>query len=116
MSSPRSRLITYLNPAERTAATRNCRRLLKQGGLFVTFENIGPATPEGTEIAQKIWADFQVDQGRSADAVRSHLARCGVGYFPLTVEEHLRMLRDCGFRVVELLWYSVMQAGFYCVK
>ena len=106
----------YLNPDERTAATRNCRRLLRQGGLFVTFENIRPATPEGTEIARRIWADFQLGQGRSSDAVRGHLARFGVDYFPLTVEEHLRMLRDCGFRVVELLWYSVMQAGFYCVK
>jgi tRNA (cmo5U34)-methyltransferase len=106
----------YLDPAERTRATRNCRGLLRRGGLFVTFENIKPATPEGTEIAQQIWADFQLDQGRSSEAVRSHLARFGVDYFPLTVDEHLRMLRECGFRVVELLWHSVMQAGFACVK
>lgn len=106
----------YLRPPERTAATRNCRELLREGGLYVTFENIRPTTHEGSEIAKQIWADFQTSQGRSSDAVRGHLARFGVDYFPLTVEEHLQMLSECGFRVVELLWYSVMQAGFYCLK
>ena len=106
----------YMKPAERTAATRNCRELLRRGGLFVTFENIKPATHEGSEIAKKIWSDFQISQGRSSAAVQDHLARFGVDYFPLTIEEHLQMLTDCGFRVVELLWYSVMQAGFYCVR
>ena len=48
--------------------------------------------------------------------MQDHLARFGVDYFPLTIEEHLQMLTDCGFRVVELLWYSVTQAGFYGVK
>ena len=106
----------YLRPAERMKATRNCRELLREGGLFVTFENIRPATQEGTEIAKKTWANFQIGQGRSSATVQDHLARFGVDYFPLTTEEHLQMLTDCGFRVVELLWYSVMQAGFYCVK
>ncbi len=106
----------YMKPAERTAATRRCRALLRGGGLFVTFENIRPATHEGTGIAKKIWADFQLGQGRDPGTVQDHLARFGVGYFPLTVGEHLQMLTDCGFRVVELLWYSVMQAGFYCLK
>lgn len=106
----------YLHPAERRAATRNCRALLRQGGLFVTFENSRPATPEGIEIATRVWAEFQLGQGRDPDTVRKHLARFDVDYFPLTVDEHLRMLTECGFRQVELLWYSVMQAGFYCVK
>ena len=48
--------------------------------------------------------------------MQDHLARFGVDYFPLTVDEHLQMLTKCGFRVVELFWYSVMQAGFYCLK
>jgi tRNA (cmo5U34)-methyltransferase len=105
----------YMRPAERTTATRNCRELLREGGLFVTFENIRPATHEGTEIAKKIWANFQIGQGRSSATAQDHLARFGVDYFPLTTEEHLQMLTDCGFRVVELLWYAVMQAGFYCI-
>jgi tRNA (cmo5U34)-methyltransferase len=37
-------------------------------------------------------------------------------FFPITVEEHLSLLKKMGFNAVELLWYSYMQAGFYCVK
>jgi tRNA (cmo5U34)-methyltransferase len=37
-------------------------------------------------------------------------------YFPITVEEHLDLLRNCGFGAVEMFWYSYMQAGFYCIK
>lgn len=106
----------YLHEPEREAATRNCCRLLKAGGLYVTFENIRPLTDRGTEIGNAEWGRFQVGQGRDPDAVRAHLARFGVEYFPLTVEQHLALLRRCGFRVVEILWYSVMQAGFYCIR
>jgi tRNA (cmo5U34)-methyltransferase len=37
-------------------------------------------------------------------------------YFPITIEEHLSLLREIGFEVIELLWFSYMQAGFYCQK
>ena len=106
----------YLQPAERASATRACHTLLRPGGLFVTFENIRPATAEGTELARAMWADFQTGQGRSADEVQRHLARFDVDYFPLTVRQHLDLLAECGFAVAELFWYSVMQAGFWAVR
>jgi tRNA (cmo5U34)-methyltransferase len=106
----------YLRTAERAAATRACHALLRPGGLFVTFENIRPSTAEGTELARRMWADFQTAQGRSADEVQRHLARFDVDYFPLTVQQHLELLTDCGFTAVELFWYSVMQAGFWAVR
>lgn len=34
----------------------------------------------------------------------------------ITIEEHLTLLRNSGFRVVEILWRSYLQAGFYCIK
>ena len=34
----------------------------------------------------------------------------------MTVEEHLNLMRESGFRVVELLWFSNMQAGFWGMK
>ena len=106
----------YMRPDERRASTENCCRLLKQGGVFVTFENIRPTSNLGIDIGKNSWMRFQVGKGRTSEAVRNHLERFGVDYFPLTIEEHLEMLRRCDFKIVELLWYSVMQAGFYCVK
>jgi tRNA (cmo5U34)-methyltransferase len=106
----------YMKPDDRRACIDNLQRLLRSGGIFVTFENIRPMTGQGVENAKNSWVRFQLEQGSGREAVRSHLERFGVEYFPLTVEEHLEMLRTCGFRAVELLWYSVMQAGFYCIK
>jgi len=44
------------------------------------------------------------------------MQRFDVEYFPINIEEHLKLLRKTGFRIVELFWYSYMQAGFYGIK
>jgi len=70
----------------------------------------------GTEIGKRRWGRFQKANGRTVTDVEAHLARFDTEYFPITVEEHLDLLRRSGFETVELLWYSNIQAGFYCVK
>jgi tRNA (cmo5U34)-methyltransferase len=37
-------------------------------------------------------------------------------YYYITIEDHLKLLRETGFRNVELFWCSYMQAGFYGIK
>ena len=106
----------YLQENGRIEATRKCYELLKPGGLYVTFENTMPLTPEGTEVGKANWKNFQIAAGKSISEAENHMQRFGVEYFPITVEEHLALLRRCDFKSVELLWYSYMQAGFYCIK
>jgi len=106
----------YLREDERIKATRKCYELLEPGGMYITFENIRPFTPMGTEIGRKNWGNFQIAGGKSVEEAQNHIQRFGVEYFPITVEEHLKLLSACGFKVVELLWYSYLQAGFYCIK
>lgn len=106
----------YLSKEDRHAATLICFEILNEGGVYVTFENIRPASKEGTAIGLGNWANFQCAAGKEPDAVRKHMARFGVEYFPITVAEHLGLLQTCGFRTVELFWLSHMQAGFYGVK
>jgi tRNA (cmo5U34)-methyltransferase len=106
----------YLRPSERVDATRVCFDLLRGGGIYVTFENIRPFSERGVEIGKNYWKNFQLASGREAETVDKHLQRFGTEYFPITVEEHLSLLRNSGFQVVEILWYSYMQAGFYCMK
>ena len=36
--------------------------------------------------------------------------------FPIAIDEHKRLLSNCGFRSVELLWCSYMQVGILGVK
>ena len=106
----------YLNREGRARATDMCYNLLKEGGVYITFENIRPLTEEGILAGKRYWQNFQLTHGRTEDETKEHLKRFDTEYFPITVEEHLELLRETGFRTVELFWYSYMQAGFYCIK
>lgn len=106
----------YLDREGRARAIAMCYNLLKEGGVYITFENIRPLTEEGTEIGKRYWSRFQLTHGRTEEEVKEHLKRFDTEYFPITIEEHLKLLRETGFRAVELFWYSYMQAGFYCIK
>jgi tRNA (cmo5U34)-methyltransferase len=106
----------YLSPNERMKATAVCFELLSPRGVYVTFENIQPATPKGMAIGKENWKLFQLSKGRDKCVVEEHLQRFGVEYLPITVKEHISLLKKTGFSTVELLWYSYMQAGFYCIK
>ncbi len=106
----------FLHEDGRRAALARCRRALRENGLFISFENFAPFTDTGTKVSLEKWRRYQMAQGKSAEESAGHIARYGVEYFPITVEEHLRLLRDCGFRTVEILWLSNMQAGFWAVK
>ena len=106
----------YLSNYEKAKATKLCFDHLKKGGIYVTFENIRPASEKGTDIGKARWRNYQISEGKDADTAEKHLNRFGVEYFPITVDEHLSLLRKAGFSVVELLWYSYMQAGFYAIK
>ena len=106
----------YLSREDRIKVTKVCYDLLNQGGIYVTFENIRPMTEIGVEIGKRNWKSFQLSKGRDLETVENHIKRFDTMFFPITVEEHLSLLRGIGFYAVELLWYSCMQAGFYGVK
>jgi len=106
----------YLQPPERMLALRSCFEVLKPGGLFVTFENIAPRTPEGVRWGLAGWKAFLIEHGWAEPDADRQVARYGREFLPLTVEEHLVALTQTGFSVVEIFWYSQMQAGFYASR
>jgi len=106
----------YLDTAGREVATRNCFRMLRPGGLYVTFENIRPLTSAGLRIGMGMWVAFEVGCGREIGDATKHAARFDTSYFPITIPEHIDLLAKCGFSAAEVLWASYLQAGFYAVK
>jgi len=106
----------YLSEAERKSAVRKCCQALKAGGIFFSFENVAPDSEEGKQIVLKRWQRYQIANGKSPEEASGHNKRYGTEYFPMTVEGHLDMMRSCGFRSVELIWMSYMQAGFMGIK
>jgi tRNA (cmo5U34)-methyltransferase len=106
----------YLQKEQRRKATEICYRLLERGGVYITVENTMPDCAEGTRLALERWKRFQVEHGRLKVMAEKHAARLNSEYFPITVSEHLALLKETGFKTVELFWKSQMQAGFYAVK
>ena len=106
----------YLKPDERRAATLVCHGMLEKSGIFVTFENIRPLTKDGIKTGLSNWKAFQLKQGKAEKDAQKHIERFDKEYFPISIEEHLALYRECGFKTVEIFWMSYMQAGFYCIK
>lgn len=106
----------YLQPEERKEATKNVYHLLNKEGIYITFENVRPLTSVGIQIALDRWGMFQEESGRSHEDVVAHKKRLDQNYFPITVLEHLKVLEEAGFSVMEPFWLSYMQVGFYAIK
>ena len=106
----------YLKPEERKTAVGNCYRALKDNGVFITFENIRMTTEDSDKIALKRWENFLSDHLKDPNIVKMHIDRRGVEVFPITIEEHIKLLREAGFKSVDILWTSYLQAGFWAIK
>ncbi len=106
----------YLDKPTRVQATINCFNMLKQNGIFVTFENIMPFSDSGRIIGLTTWSGYQTSKGTAIVDVNRHIQRYGKEYFPISIIDHINLLKDSGFREVEVLWASFMQAGFYAIK
>lgn len=106
----------YLQIDERKIALKRCYEALKEDGLFISFENFCPFTDMGKSIYLEKWKRYQMTQGKSLDESKKHIERYGKDYFPITLEEHLKLMQACGFKAVEILWLSNMQVGFWGLK
>jgi tRNA (cmo5U34)-methyltransferase len=106
----------YLSLEGRENAVNACYKALKEDGVFITFENIKMETDEADAIALKRWQTFLEEHGNSPEDVMMHIERRGVEVFPITIAQHLELLKKCGFRSVNVLWTSYLQAGFWAIK
>jgi tRNA (cmo5U34)-methyltransferase len=106
----------YFKREQRRTATAVCYQLLNAGGVFISVENIMPDSIQGTRLGLERWKRFQLEQGRINVMAEKHIKRFNSEYFPITVNEHVELLRKTGFETVELFWKSQMQAGFYAIK
>ena len=105
----------YYDRDGREQAVKHCFDALKEGGVFVTFENIRMSTEASDAIGLKRWENF-LSKSFDEDEVKRHIDRRGVEVFPIAIEEHLELLKKCGFASVNILWQSYLQAGFWAVK
>lgn len=106
----------YLHMDERKIALQKCHGALKDGGIFISFENFAPFTDLGKTVYLEKWKRYQIKQGKSLEECQKHIDRYGKDYFPISISENMELMRNCGFKVVEILWLSNMQVGFWGIK
>lgn len=106
----------YLDEETRKKAVENCFRALKDNGIFITFENIAMSDRQSDLLGLERWKRFFAENGKSQEEIDSHMARRGTEFFPITIEQHLSLLRECGFSSADVLWASYLQAGFFAIK
>jgi tRNA (cmo5U34)-methyltransferase len=106
----------YFQKEQRRTATAVCYRLLELGGVLVVVENIMPDSVPGTQIAIERWKRFQVEHGRTNIVAEKHAKRFNSEFFPITIGQHLDLLKETGFQTAELFWKSHLQAGFFAIK
>lgn len=106
----------YFHMDERKIALQNIYEALKDNGVFVSFENFAPFTDLGKRVYLEKWKKYQMKQGKSVEECEKHIKRYGEDYFPVSIPENMELMRNCGFKVVEILWLSNMQVGLWGIK
>ena len=98
------------------AAIKKCYDSLVENGIYISFENFAPDSEEGARLYLERWRQFQIVNGKNKVEADLHIERYGRDYFPITISESIRLLKECGFRMVEILWVSYMQVGILARK
>lgn len=106
----------YMQAERRRKVTEGVYRALKYGGIYISFENVIPEDEETKTFELLRWGRYQQRHGKSEEEAKAHNARCGVNYFPLTISQHIQLLKETGFSKVHVFWYSYMQMGIYGIK
>ena len=106
----------YLHIDERKIVLQKCYEALKENGLFISFENFAPFTDLGKSVYLEKWKQYQMKQGKSPEECKKHIERYGKDYFPISLSENMELMRNCGFKDVEILWLSNMQVGLWGIK
>lgn len=106
----------YLKADERIYAIKKCYDALKSDGLFISFENFQPNGNVSEKLYLKQWKNYQVSMGKSNEESERHIGRYKKDFFPISISEHLEVMKQCGFCEVEILWLSYMQVGILGIK
>ncbi len=77
---------------------------LKPGGVFVCCDVVAGANEVLSQLNENGWRDFLKQQGLEPSEVDRILSNYHVEDSPLSLEAHLRLLRNAGFSIVDVAW------------
>ncbi|MCM1158333.1 MAG: class I SAM-dependent methyltransferase [Bacteroidales bacterium] len=106
----------YFKKKEHIAAIKNYYDALEENGVYISFENFAPDSEEGKRLYLERWKQFQIAHGKTERETDLHIKRYGKDYFPMSIAELIEIMKDCSFRMEEILWVSYMQIGILVRK
>jgi tRNA (cmo5U34)-methyltransferase len=99
---------------EKLMALANCFRMLRSGGILVMVEHvIHDSDQDGYD---REWVSYMRAQGLEEESIREMFNRRNTVYFPITREEHIRLLEEAGFDSAEVIWDTCSDIGFCATK
>lgn len=60
----------YLKKEERKRAVKNCYKVLKENGIYISFENFAPFSSAGKQLYLDRWKSYQLGQGKRQRRMR----------------------------------------------
>lgn len=109
-------VLHYFNEEERKQAIQKCYNGLNNGGILFNCENYKPFSYEYTNISLERWKSFQIANGKSETEAEDHIKRFNKEYFPITIDNHINIMRDTGFKSVEIFRLTNLQVGILGIK
>ena len=103
----------YSDMDEKKKAIRNCFRMLKKGGIFITAEHV---KHEDQESADKEWISFMTGAGLPEEFAEEMVGRRDKEYFPLSESAYVELLKECGFSEIEIFWSTCSDIGITARK
>lgn len=106
----------YSSKADKAKILNNCYQALRPGGIYLTIETVLKDSELAVDTGVELWRLAQIKAGKTEEAANKHVSRLGTELAPVTIHEHFELMKNAGFKIVELYWVSGMQAAFYAVK
>ena len=103
----------YEDIEEKKAALRNCCRMLKDGGIFITAEHV---RHDDQISADKEWVEFMTGAGLPKEFAEEMASRRDKEYFPMTGSAIIALLKECGFRTAETFWSTCSDIGIVALR
>lgn len=100
----------YPDKAGKLKAFRNCRRMLRKGGIFIVVEHT--VYEEGQEAMDAQWRSYMESRGLPQEKIDEMFARRNKVYFPLTEDGLRSLLEEAGFIDIKMIWHSCSDIGF----
>ncbi len=100
--------LQFVPTHKRLMLLKNIHQGLKKGGIFILSEKIESSNAEIEELQTELYYDFKRRNGYSELEIAQKREALEKVLVPMTPEAQLNLLREAGFRNVDLLfrWYN----------